>query len=228
MRISGFIICICTWMLCSCSESLPPQPELVGFNYFPLEIGDFRTYDVEKIEYSLFFPTDTSRYQLKQVVVDTFLTQNEVNFVLHRFSRGTSSDNWSLDSVWTSRRTQNHAIVVENNVPFVKIVFPIDINKKWNGNLFNTSPVDEYEITEIGGSIDTPAGTFFDNLTIFENDDPDTLIFQDIRTSVYAQDVGLVYKYHSILDFCNTDPDCLGNLEFGTKFEQILIEYGKE
>ena len=219
------------YVLCalgSCTETLPPDPVRVGFDYFPLEIGEFRTYQVNKIEYSLFSPTDTLQYQLKEQVVDTFSTQNDLNYVLHRFSRSKIEESWKLDSVWTTRRTQNHAIVIENNVPFVKMVFPIRINKVWDGNLFNASPQDEYEITEIGGTLATPAGTFADNLTVFENNDPDTLIFQDVRQSVYALNVGLIYKNLSILDFCNSDPSCLGNLEFGIKFEQILTDYGRE
>lgn len=228
MNMRIFYVCAIGWALIGCSETLAPDHDLVGFNYFPLEIGEFRTYKVKKIKYSLFAATDTAHYQLKELVVDTFSTRNELNYILHRFSRGLSIDKWHLDSVWTTRRTQNHAIVVESNVPFVKMVFPIELNKVWDGNLFNASPPDEYQITEIGGTIETPAGTFVNNLTVFENYDPDTLIFQDIRQSIYALNVGLVYKNSSILDFCNTDPDCLGTLEFGIKFEQILIDYGTE
>ncbi len=228
MNRCNIYVCAFALTLISCSDTLAPDPDKVGFNYFPLEIGEFRIYQVQKIKYSLFVPTDTAQYQLKEQVVDTFSTQNEINYILHRFSRDSSTDNWQLDSVWTARRTQNHAIVVENNIPFVKMVFPIRLNKVWDGNLFNASPPDEYQITDIGRSLVTPAGTFVNNLTVFENNDPDTLIFQDIRQSIYALNVGLVYKNSSILDFCNTEPSCLGTLEFGTKFEQILTDYGKE
>ncbi len=228
MKMRNYFVCALAWILISCSDTKLPEPNQIGFSYFPLEIGDFRSYQVSKITYSLFAATDTSNYQLKQLVVDTFSTLNQINYVLHRFSREKSSDSWQLDSVWTTRRTQNHAIVVENNIPFVKMVFPVRQDKIWDGNLFNALPIDEYQVTEIGGTLETPAGTFVDNLTIFENYDPDTLIFQDIRQSVYASNIGLVYKYSNILDFCNTTPGCLGTLEFGTKFEQVLIDYGEE
>jgi hypothetical protein len=226
MDMRNIYVCVIGWILFSCSDTL--EPGKIGFNYFPLEIGDYRIYQVQRIEYSLFATTDTAHYQLKELVVDTFSTQSELNYILHRFKRDLSTDKWQLDSVWTSRRTQNHAIVVENNIPFVKMVFPIRLDKVWDGNLFNASPPDEYQITEIGGSLETPAGTFVDNLTVFENNEPDTLIFQDIRQSIYALNVGLIYKNSSILDFCNTDPDCLGTLEFGIKFDQVLTDYGKE
>ena len=226
MDMRNIYVCVIGWILFSCSDTL--EPGKIGFNYFPLEIGDYRIYQIQQIEYSLFAATDTAHYQLKELVVDTFSTQSELNYILHRFKRDLSTDKWQLDSVWTSRRTQNHAIVVENNIPFVKMVFPIRLDKVWDGNLFNASPPDEYQITEISGSMETPAGTFVDNLTVFENNERDTLIYQDIRQSIYALNVGLIYKNSSILDFCNTDPDCLGTLEFGIKFDQILTDYGKE
>ncbi len=226
MDMRNIYVCVIGWILFSCSDTL--EPSKIGFNYFPLEIGDYRIYQIQQIEYSLFAATDTAHYQLKELVVDTFSTQSELNYILHRFKRDLSTDKWQLDSVWTSRRTQNHAIVVENNIPFVKMVFPIRLDKVWDGNLFNSSPPDEYQITEISGSMETPAGTFIDNLTVFENNERDTLIFQDIRQSIYALNVGLIYKNSSILDFCNTDPDCLGTLEFGIKFDQVLTDYGKE
>ena len=220
--------CVCSLMLWGCSDPLDADEALVGFNYFPLELGTYRTYQVDKIRYSLLAPTDTARYQLKELVADTFHTSREVNYILHRFSRKSEQDQWQLDSVWSARRTENHAVLVENNIPFVKMVFPVRLNKVWDGNLFNSRPVDEYEITEIGGSTDTPAGRFDEVLTVFENNDPDTLIFQDIRQSIYARNVGLIYRKSSILKFCNTDPDCLGNLESGIKFEQVLMDYGNE
>lgn len=224
----GWLICAMGSMLYGCSDTLDPNPDALGYNYFPLEIGSYRTYQVEEITISLFAAPDTVRYQRRELVADTFQTLNETNYVLHVFNRKSHDDIWDLDSVWTARRNQNHAIQVENNVPFVKVVFPVRENKIWDGNLFNALPQDEYQITEIGGALDTPAGRFEDLLTIFENDNPDTLIFQDIRQAVYAREVGLIHKSSSILKFCNTDPNCLGILESGTKFDQILIDYGKE
>ena len=223
----GWIYALCT-LLISCSDNFEPTTDIVGYSYFPQEIGNFRTYRVNQITISLFAPNDTVEFQLKETVVDTFSTGNELSYVLHRFSRVNEQESWNLDSVWTSRRTENHAIVVENNIPLVKIAFPARLNRVWDGNLFNSLPVDDYEITDTDGSFDTPAGTFTEILTIFENNDPDTLIFQDIRQAIYARDIGLIYKNSSILNFCNTDPDCLGTLESGIKFEQILIEYGEE
>ena len=223
-----FLVCALFYLLFSCSDTFEPEADLVGFDYFPLEIGDFRTYQVNQITFSLLEDPDTSEFQLKESIVDTFSTGDQLHYVLHRSTRLSPSDKWNLDSVWTSRKTENHAIVVENNIPLVKMVFPVRLNRVWDGNIFNALPPDDYEITEIGEGFQTPAGAFSDVMTIFENNDPDSLIFQDIRQVVYAREIGLIYKRLSILDFCNTEPECLGILESGMKFEQVLIEYGKE
>lgn len=219
----GFLL-----VLLACTDTLPPDPGGVGFTYFPLRVGDFRIYQVHREQFSIFAESDTVDFQIKELVVDSFPAQNEFTYVLHRFSRSDESQSWELDSVWTARRTANHAVMVENNVPFARIVFPVEQDKVWDGNIFNSLSPDEYQITETQGNMQTIAGSFANTLTVTENNEPDTLIFQDIRTAVYARDIGLIYRFSSILDFCNSEPSCLGTLEFGTKIEQTLIEYGRE
>ncbi|MDH3711092.1 MAG: hypothetical protein OER04_14460 [Cyclobacteriaceae bacterium] len=223
-----FYLALLGFLLACSSETIPPDPDRVGFTYFPLQVGDFRIYQVHQEEFSIFAQSDTFDFQIKELVVDSFPAQNEFTYVLHRFSRADDTQPWDLDSVWTARRTANHAIRVENNVPFAKIVFPVVLDKVWDGNVFNTRAPEDYQITDVGGSWDTPAENFTNTLTVFENQEPDTLIFQDIRQSVYARNVGLIYRFSSILDFCNSEPSCLGTLEVGTKIEQVLIEYGME
>lgn len=227
IKMRALLVLASVFVLVSCDDPLAPDPLATGLSYFPLEVGTYRSYQINSITYSQFAPNDTVEFQLKETVVDSFLVQDQAVFVLHRFNRLSSEDPWELDSVWTARRNQNHAVVVENNVPFLKMVFPLRINKTWDGNLLNTMPEDEYEITEVEGQMDVTAGSFAPVMTIFENNDPDTLIFQDIRKSVYAPEIGLIYKMSSILNFCNLTPDCLGTLESGIKFEQMLIDYGK-
>lgn len=216
------------FMLSCISDTLEPDPEKVGFSYFPLQVGDYRVYDIHQENFSVFGESDTLDFQLRELVADSFATQNQVSYVLHRFSRDKSEDPWQLDSVWTARRTTNHAVVVENNIPFAKLVFPVALHKTWDGNVFNTRPRDDYEITAINSPFQTSGGTFDNTLTVFEHNEPDSLIFQDSRQAVYGLNVGLIYKKSIILDFCNTSPECLGTLETGTVFEQILLEYGKE
>ncbi len=210
------------------SDTIPPDPDVVGYSYFPLEVGMYRDYQVHREEFSLFGSSDTADFQLREQVVDSFGVGEQITYIIHRSTRQTSDDPWDLDSVWTARRTPQHAIMVENNIPFAKLVFPLALNNTWDGNIFNSRDEDQYQVSQVDGTMETPAGKFNQTLTVLENNEPDTLIFQDIRQVVYAREIGVIYKNSSILDFCNTEPSCLGMLEVGIKFEQILIDYGRE
>ena len=196
----------------------------IGLDYFPLEIGSFRIYDVEAIN----IDRDTANYQLKEVVVDSFAAgQGETAFVLHRFSRTQDRLPWDLDSAWTARLSGQYAVVVENNVPFAKVQFPVELGASWDGNSFNNAPEAIYEVKSVDQPFQIEAESFSKSLVINEKDVFDTLIFKDARQAVYAKEIGLIYKRRERIDFCRF-VECLGEIESGSIFEQKLIEYGQE
>ncbi|MCZ6521759.1 MAG: hypothetical protein O6848_09720, partial [Bacteroidetes bacterium] len=143
-----------------------------------------------------------------------------------------TTQTWSLDSVWTTRRTAIQGIVVENNTPFVKLVFPVDENKTGDGNVLNTKEFDEYQMVNVFREfvIDSLESISFGNtITVIQNDFRDNITMNDVRTEVYAENIGLVYKNIEILQFC-ADPDCVGLeiVEVGRKLKQKIIDFGKE
>ena len=133
MRIRTLSTILVVFFLLGCSEEpLPPQTERVGFDFFPLQTGLFRTYEVEQVEFSV-ITSDTSRFQLQEVVVDSFLNaENDYSYILHRLTRADEGSEWQLDSVWTTRRTSTLAVVVENNISIIKLVFPVAADKEWD------------------------------------------------------------------------------------------------
>jgi len=216
-----------------CNETLEPQVDRLGFNHFPLDTGNFRIYDVERVEFLFSGEIDTSNFQLKEVIANARKTANgETIYDLERFTRDSEEENWQLDSVWTARRTSIQAIVVENNVPFVKLTFPIDENKTWDGNVLNIRPPDEYTMVNLFNSflLDTADAVSFENtITVVQNDLRDPITRIDVRKEVYAENIGLIYKETEFLLFC-ADPDCLGQgiVEVGTILKQQLIDFGEE
>ena len=121
-----FLVITAIYMMLSCSEdTIQPPESLPGSNYFKLEKGFYKTYDVELIIFML-VESDTSKFQLWEVVVDSFInSENEATHVLHRFVRPDDLSEWELDSVWTARKSTTTAVVVENNVPIIKMAFPV-------------------------------------------------------------------------------------------------------
>lgn len=225
-------------VLASCqSEVLPPQDLRLGLDFYPLETGRYAEYEVEVINYTVVNEPDTQRYLLREVVADSFPGQGgEVIFRLERFTRTANVDQWSLDSVWTARSSSQRVVVVENNVPLVKLVFPFRAGLTWDANALNSREEDSYELVatpqvlkdEIESPLDSSA---FDNLlTVIQEQSQDTIITRVEASETYAQDLGLVYKKSLRLQYCNSEPACigLGLLESGRIYRQTLIAYGKE
>ena len=215
-------------LLVSCdTDSLEPDASRLGFTFFPLEKGFFRIYDVEEIQYSV-LSFDTLRYQLKEQVVDSFLNQTDAyTYIVHRFSRPDENAPWGLDSVWTARQTPIQAISIENNVSFIKLVFPVNEDVSWDGNALNTNESDEYILQDLF-NVKTINDQEVRTLTVVQGDEEDLLI-RDERKEIFAEHIGLIEKTFIKLEFCD-DSDCFGQkvIERGRALQLTLIDYGKE
>lgn len=222
----------------------PALDPLTGETYFFLREGKFREYQVYEIRYLAVDISDTLRYQIREEVKGSFTNgSGDVSNLIHRFSRLDESREWELDSVWSARVIEQQAISVENNVPFVKIEFPPLQERKWNGNRFNNKGSDAYEVIRFsplqdeenttvftvpalpGENSVTP--TFTEVLVIEQHNDEDNITFRDMRTEVYKDSIGLVYKFSDVVKICSR-PECLGLelVESGRLYREVLINEG--
>ncbi len=218
------------------SEYLAPDTGRSGTDFFPLEVGQYRTYTVEKITFSFLEVPDTSRFFLKEVVADSFLNQtNTPTYRLERFTRTEENQPWQLDSVWTAIKDTRRAVVTENNVPFIKLTFPLRTDLQWDGNVLNTQLEDIYELQptteELHHEIESPLDSLLSSsITVIQERSQDTTLAKIDVLETYAENIGLFYKKTVRLQFCNTDTACIGQgiIEAGRKFKQTLIAHGKE
>lgn len=225
------------FMLWSCeSEYLTPGSERSGTNFFPLEVGQYRTYAVEEIKFSFLEAPDTTHFFLKEVVADSFINQTHAaTYRLERFTRANENMSWHLDSVWTATKDTRRVVVTENNVPFIKLIFPLRTALPWDGNALNSQMEDLYELQstsdELHNEIESPIDSLLENsITVVQEISQDTTLMQIEMLETYAENIGLFYKKTTRLQYCNTDTACIGQgiIEAGRKFKQTLIEYGKE
>jgi len=214
----------------SCNEkTLPPQNERVGFDFFPLETGLFRTYQVEQVDFSL-VSSDTTNYQLQEVLVDSFLNvENDYTYILHRLRRPNDSVEWELDSVWTTRRTGSFAVTTENNISIVKLVFPIKRDVEWDGNILSSRTSEIFRYEDVFEPLAIGDTTFESTVKVIQSDLEDNLIMRDEREEIYARGIGLIRKDFVVLNFCARE-DCLGQgiIESGQVQKFDLIGYGKD
>jgi hypothetical protein len=237
INLSHFYFYLSIFLLLGCeSEYLTPGSERSGAGFFPLEVGQYRTYYVEDITFSFLEVPDTNRFFLKEVVADSFINQtNTPTYRLERFTRATDSMPWHLDSVWTATKDTRRVVITENNVPFIKLIFPLRSDLQWDGNALNTWIEDIYELQpstdELLHEIESPIDSLLNSsITVIQERSQDTTLAKIDVLETYAENTGLFYKKTIRLQVCNTDTACLGQgiIEAGQKFKQTLIEHGKE
>lgn len=219
------------WLvLLGCGEDEAARPS--DAEYFPLRKGVYQVYDVHSIRYQAMEETENETYQLKTEVVDSF--KNELGgytYTIHRSRRDTETDPWVFQHIWSVRLTEASAVVYEENIPYVKLVFPALKKRKWNGNALNNKSTDEYELFSTGRSYELENGeTFGPYIQIVQEDAYDVLTMKDKRQEVYVRNVGLVFREITDVEFCSTQGMCeIGAqiIDNGIIFVQTLIEYGQ-
>ena len=181
---------------CKKENSEPPD---IGYKYFPLKAGHTLEYDVDSIVYDDFFQPvriDTFRYKIKEVVESVFIDgQGREAWRLERFQK-TDSTEWMIHQVWTAIQTATTAEKVEENIRYIKIVFPARINKTWDGNSFNNLPPQEYEILEMDEPFSVGTLHFEETLLVLQGEN-ENLIEKFYAEERYARNVGMIYKEYT-------------------------------
>ncbi len=201
------------------------------YAYFPLQIGKYIVYQVDSVVYDFAQGGGTSRDSfrtfVREIVGDTLRDQTGLLlYRIERYERRHDTSAWALKSIGTAGRTATQAIRTEDNLRFLKLVFPLDRRSEWDGNLW----IDENREIEIAGermrpfvnweyevdSIDVPAvaGAFaFDSTLLVTEIDDKNIIERRLSRVRYAKNVGMVWREQWILDsqYCNQSPppaDC--------------------
>ncbi len=206
----------CLFLLASCETTPDDYQTDPGYEYFPLEVGKYAVYEVDS---TIFDPTgDTmvfsSKTQVKEEVVDTISDNNgETLYKIERYQRQADTLPWQVSKVFTASIQDNKAILTEDNLRFIKLVFPARKNAAWNGHVhFNPSLI----VTVAGESLEMFKGWAYKIEDIIEQDSVGNLAFDDVltvreannenlielrRSNVkYARGIGLIYRELWILD----------------------------
>jgi hypothetical protein len=200
-------------------------------NYFPLQKGNFAIYKIKEIKYSVIQGNTTREYFLKELIADSLLDgSNNYSYVIERYKKNTlAEESWNLDSVWTARIQGPQIIKVENNVPFVKLIFPVKNDISWNGNAYNIKGEETYSMDSVHRSKIINDFTFDSTLVVTHKNDSSS-ISQDYRAEIYAKGVGLIYKKSIITSNLQNNGAIVFPIQIdrGTDLTQTIIEYGKE
>ena len=225
--IGVFLVFLLTFTT-SCNTSKEVGPETVGYDFYPLAVGDYRIYDVEEINY-LITGFDTAVYQLREIITDSIPSIDQTTYLLRRDIRQNELDDWESDSVWAVTKTSNYLSITENNIPFIKLTFPVKQGKEWDGNSLNSRAEQIYYYEPIDTLL-VDSLTLNDQIRVVIEDVEENVTGVDLRSEAYVQGIGLVEKNYLTQKKC-TSSDCgpdLGEVIAGRALRQTLIEIGNE
>lgn len=197
-------------------------------HYFPLQKGRYQIYDIHQITYSVSDDPDTSDFELKTEVVDSFPNPTGgYNYIIDRSVRVSSDGEWVSSGTWTARVEENEIVVNEENVQYLKFLWPARQGTRWDGNKFNTSVEDEYVLVSLDEPFAVNDLSFDETITILQEDNDDPVVFTDLRSEVYARGVGLISKDVTQLEFC-VEQSCNNQnvIIGGVKLTQRIKAYG--
>lgn len=242
-------------LLSTCAKPATETVDLnYGYDYYPLAVGRSWTYEVDSILYREGrgeVVADSTRTLVREVVTDSLPDNTgQVLYTIERYERRRTEDPWTIRAVWTASRSGQQAFRTEDNLRFIKLVFPVRAGREWNGNAYLpvglTFPLGSRQVevfkewrsslSEVGRPAKV-GDLRFDDVATVELADFETAI--ELRRAVeqYARGVGLVYREWMIFDtqctFC-----CSGDIgaacqaipwrervENGLLLRQRLIDY---
>ncbi|MER2998162.1 hypothetical protein [Pontibacter populi] len=226
------------FVVVSCDKSyVTPDPVARGLNFYPLEVGDYRIYDVTDIKYQHNVPTELN-FQMREWVADSFMDQtNTLTYKIIRSIRANAESEWEDDSVMTVTKNHNMVTLTKDNTKYVKMVFPVEEGKTWHHDAFNDRYDSDLTDKELSTYVDldqpfSHADLQFDQtLTVLQQG-----IFvspslgKDERKEVYARNVGLIYRLFNRQKYepCSDCPDeTEPYILDGHERHEVLIEHGK-
>jgi len=205
---SGLMILL-VWA-CSTSDETPNN---TGLNYFPLSVGNTWIYDVSEVVYDTLIQDKKLNYQEKHEIIDSYTNDlGESVYVIFISTRSIETAPWTYLKTWSAKISYlNEIIVNEENEPYLKILLPVSAGRTWKGNKYNNvesirtnGRVDNFVINDFGKTFNGYNKTF----KVEESDDSN-FSYDDIRYSVYAENIGLVYRLSRYIEYCD-DNDCFG------------------
>ncbi|HPQ07764.1 MAG TPA: hypothetical protein PK995_00890 [Bacteroidia bacterium] len=186
----------------------------LGKDYFPVSIGHYIVYDVDSTVYDeITHQPTTYKYRLKEIITQSFINdENTTSYRLERYIKYFDSTKsydqipWQIKNVWTIIPYSNSIEKVEENIRYVKLIFPIKQNSQWDGNAKNTLGEKKYNYEYIDNS-ENINNIHFDKVLKVKQYEYRSLIKYQNEYEKYAKNVGLVYKEMINLESQNIIPN---------------------
>lgn len=190
----GAIFFVITLMV-ACKPNKEPDLNL-GYNYFPLQVGNTYIYQVDSIAFSdNNNSSDTFVFEVKQEIDSIIVNQqNQPIYVFTQSVRNADTLPWIARTNLFIQLTNNQLIVNNQNNVLVKLVFPIGNVKSWDGNMYNQNFRQTYTLQYYDETIANNTSCKVQeilNINSIENEQ---------RYTIYHKNVGMVEHFDQYLN----------------------------
>ena len=236
MKSKLFIVGVICSLLSGCYREDTLLP-LIGYDYFPTELGRFVEYKVDSIWQddpvgSIGFAE--AHYFLRDLNESTFIDEEGRTAIrVERYSKQSQLAEWNIKDIWYRTRTPEVAEQNEENVVFIKHNFPMKEGKTWDGNsknilqtlqeLYNQTTVPavwEYKYVDVHEPYTINNFTFDSTVTVLQFDRQTPVALSLFAKEVYAKNVGLIHKEMKMHNIQGAD-------SVGFFFEQVITDFGE-
>ena len=217
-----FALCVLALAtLMSCDNEIEMLDVDRGEAYFPLIPGQWTEYRIDSVIFDdapggniKEFYTSFLREEVADFLVNT---SGDTIYRLERYYKVDESDPWQLLDVWSATKSRTEATKTEENLKFLKLNFPVQVDKRWNPLIYVHENIDEEEV-QVGtetirmyrfweSTIDAvdesgQVGDFDFNASLLEvtHVDDDNELTRRYSKEIYARNLGLVSRVDTILD----------------------------
>lgn len=192
-----------------------------GYDYYPIGLGKEWVYQSDSIVVLKGgTKRDTLSSSIREVITDTLRSpEGKLLYKMDRFLKKADSEYWQRLNSWYVLKDNSRVIRTEENIPIVKLVFPIKEGLKFRSNLFLNDEIK----SEVGGEFVEVYNGWYPQITSlktsvsFQNN---TLTAAQIKvaniesiidlrqvTEFYVKGIGLVRKEMTIYDTDGNNPD---------------------
>lgn len=220
-----------TISMVSCRDDDYP-PVDPGYTYFPDNVGHWAIYRVDSAVWNSFYANEPSnpefymtfRYYIKEIIESHFTdNQGRLTQRIERYRKDSIDGEWYYADTWFANLTATTAEKVEENIRYVKLVFPVRDGKTWNGNTFNYLGEQEYFYDKTYNPLTVNNITYDSTVTVIEKD-YSNIIEEYNQYEVYAKNTGMIYKRFRAVEKMKVNYEI--RIKGGVDYAYSLESYG--
>jgi hypothetical protein len=222
---------------CKKKSDTPTQDEL-GYSYFPISVGAYSIYNVIDSSFQGNGISVVKRYQVKEEIHDPITVYDQTRYQVYLYftqQMGQAFNSYP-DSNWTEFNSGGRITRIENNISYIKLIFPFVVGATWDGNISDSvnNPQNYYTMTNVrrsftydSSSSGVSGGSLYYPQTVsvvqYNNS---SALGVNYSVEVYADNVGMVYKEIKIYQY---DQSQLSNqvVQYGRHYYKKLIATGR-